>query len=679
MKEILSRLRIAILVLCTLLPLATQAQQQRQAQGAPNAQGGNSSSTDEDDPCVDPDDHRYCWTQDPITGIRYMQVPDTSHINLANRQTMAGQSLGLLHTGNLFSPHRIMNLFDFRDAHDYLFVNAYSLFAYRPEDLLFYNTRIPFTNVAYTTSGSSVESNDRLRINFAGNINSKLGIGTFLDYVYARGEYISQSTKPLKWTSYIYYNDDNYKATLTYNLSKLANQENGGIQDPALVLTPDEFPNAFTDPRTMSVNLRDTWNDMDSYNLHFNHSYDLGMWNEVVNPEDSTDVWDEFTPVASIFHSIDLESYKHMFRMDRNAEQRDSMDFFPNKPYINKSETQDSSAYTSFTTYAGIRINEGFSRWSQFGLSAFVGFQHQSYTMMQDTLNYDFISRTHSSNNFFVGGQLSRHQSSFLNFDVTARFGLLGDKTGDVDVSGNLQTILPAGKNDSITVQASGYIRNHKLSYMYKHYFSNYFKWAENPNDKLKPEQRVHLEGKLRYSRTGTEVKVGLQHISNYVYFKAPEFVPVQSSNQIEILSAELSQKLHWKAIHFDNRLLIQKSTHSEEFSLPKLVWETDLSLRFVIAHTLTTQMGVTGYYMTKYNAPIYQPATQQFGVQDEVECGGYPLLNAYINCNLKRMKFYIMYSGVGTQTFSNNAFLMPWYPLQSPRLEYGVVVDLQN
>ena len=294
--------------------------------------------------------------------------------------------------------------------------------------------------------------------------------------------------------------------------------------------------------------------------------------------------------------------------------------------------------------------------------------------MMQDTLDYSFIDRTHHSNNLYVGGQLSRHQSSRLTFDVTAKFGISGDKVGDIDITGQLQTVLPVGK-DSITVQGSGYFRNQKVSYMMNHYFSNHFKWSEDFN----PEQRLHLQANLKYSLTGTEAKVGIEHISNYHYFSAADFLPHETSEMVELFSLEATQRLHWKAIHFDNRVLFQKSTHEDILSVPKITWESDLSLRFVIAHSLTTQLGVTGYYTTKYYAPTYQPATQQFAVQNDIECGGFPIFNAYVNCNLKKIKFYVMYSGFGTKSFSNDAFIMPYYPLQSSRLEYGVIFDLQN
>lgn len=678
-KVRLLKILLPIIILFWTIPFEVMAQMAQRQPGMSNRgdarnNGGDEGDVEIEDPCIQKSDERYCWTQDPITGIHYDQVPDTSYIGLGNRQTMAGKSLGLVHTGNLFAPHYVMNLFDRRRDNDFLFVNAYSLFAKRPEDILFFNTKLPYTTAGYLTSGSSTRSNDRLLLDFAGNINKKFGIGTFLDYVYARGEYISQSTKPLNWTSYIYYNDDQYKASLTYNLSNLANQENGGIQDREYVLYPDQQTSTtFTTPYTMPTNLTDTWSDNDGWNIHFNHSYDLGKWDEYTNPEDSTEVLNEFTSIASIFHSVDVEHFKHVFRMKQGADATDSGNFFPNR-YINNTITQDSTSYLNFSTYAGIRINEGFSKWSQFGLSAFIGYQRQSYTMMQDTLDLDFINRTHTSNNLFVGGQLSRHQSNRLTFDVTAKFGISGDKVGDVDINGQLQTVIPAGK-DSITVRGMGYFRNQKVSYLMNHYFSNHFKWSED----FDPEQRLNLQALLRYSLTGTEAKVGIEHLSNYHYFSSEDYLPHECDDMIEIFSLEVSQKLHWKAIHFNNRILFQKSTKEDVLALPKIVWESDLNLQFVIAHALTTQLGVTGYYTTKYYAPTYQPATQQFAAQNQYECGGFPIFNGYINCNLKKIKFYIMYSGFGTKLFSNDTFVMPFYPLQSTRLEYGVIFDLQN
>lgn len=669
------------LLILLVVPFSGMAQgRMANAAGGNRSQGGGANNRNEakdgdEDPCVDLVDDRLYWTLDPLTGIMHYQEPDTSYLRLAFKQTMAGQNLAVVHTGNLFSPHLVEDYFNRRDDHDFLFLNAYHLFMPHQEDILYRSTKVPYTVIGYTTSGSNAQSNDRLRIDFAGNINKQIGLGTNLDYVYARGDYTSSATKPLKWTSYAYYNGDRYKASVNYSLLKLANQENGGIQDSTYILTPDAHDESFTDPKTMPVNLNETWNDIDAWNVHLTHSYELGTWSEEYeNPDDSTSVYDKFTSIASIFNSIDYESYDHMYRMDRGADMSNGRDFFHNH-FIDPDITQDSLSYNRLSVYGGIRINEGFSKWSQFGLSAFIGYERQSYTQMVDSTEIDFIERKHVSNNCFIGGQLSRHQSSILTFDVTAKLGISGDKVGDIDVNGVIQTVIPFGKKDSLIVNASGYFRNQKVAYMKNHFFGNHFRW----NEDFDPEQRLRLKGTISYPRTGTSVSAGFEHINNFHYFSAKDFKPKQYGEQLDILSMEFDQKLSWKALHFDNRLLIQKTTDEDVLSLPSLVWESDLNLRFRIAGTLWTELGCIGTYRNKYYAPLYQPATQQFATQSIVKSGGFPTFNAYVNCNLKRIKFYVMYSGIGTNLINNDAFLMRNYPAMPTRLEYGVIFDLQD
>ncbi len=108
----LLRFLLPILLLVWTIPVEVLAQNtlrgNQTAPGGPNGEEGE-GTTEEDDPCVQKSDERFCWTQDPITGIHFDQVPDTSYIGLGNRQSMQGKSLGLVHTGNLYSPHYIMD------------------------------------------------------------------------------------------------------------------------------------------------------------------------------------------------------------------------------------------------------------------------------------------------------------------------------------------------------------------------------------------------------------------------------------------------------------------------------------------------------------------------------------------------------------------------------------------
>lgn len=613
-----------------------------------------------------------------MTGLVHPAVPDTSYLNMGNNQSMESRALAITYTGNLFSPHQVEAWFDRREAHDFIFASAYNTFRTDPSQQIYYNTKIPFTVANYAKSGANMQENDHLRLLFAGNFNRQIGIGTSLDYVYARGEYPNSSTKPLKWNSYGYYEGEQYKAYLSYNRTKLANQENGGITERGYILNPDEYNSNFTQPRTMETHLSDTWNDNDLNQIHFQHSYELGKWVEMVDPADSS-LYDEFVPVATIFHNIDLESWKHVFRAESGF---DPNGFFTNH-YINDQVTNDSTSYRDFYTYAGIRLNEGFSRFSQFGIGAFVGYERQHYIVQNFVTDDSIANRNHFSNTLWVGGQLSRQLSSALTFDATARTALSGDKVGDIDIHGNLQTVIPFGKrdtlgirSDSLIVQAKGSLVNRRVSYLMDHYLSNHFRWDNDFNR----EQHVRIEGKITYPRTHTSIRAGIEHISNYHYFSADDFRPHEYNKQMDIFGLEIRQGLKaGKWLNWDNALLVQTSTDDRVLALPNVSVESDLSVFFRIAKTLSIQAGCAAYWHTAYYAPTYQPATQQFAMQHDIECGNFPILNGYVNCNLKRIKFFIAMHNMLNGSVTSDTFLMPYYPIQPRRFEWGVILDLQN
>ena len=632
--------------------------------------GRNSSTGSQEDPCVDIADLRYCWTLDPYTGSRRAASLDSSHIGYCATDVMEAKSLCMNFLGNLWSPHQSEQYFARPEGNDFIFADAYSLFTTRPEQQIYYNTRIPFTVASYLKSGSNLQANDHLMIDFAGNISSRVGVGTSLDYVYARGQYQSQGTKPLKWLSYFYYTGERYNAYLSTNISYYGNQENGGITDRGYVLTPEKYNSNFTEAANMPTNLVDTWNATDHRNVHFTHSYDMGFYRTTID-EDSAEQ-ESFVPVATLFNTIDFNSYRRTFRMDPGADASGG-NFFEHN-YINSTSTADTMGLNDFSVLAGIRLNEGFHKYSQFGIAAFIGYELQKYTSMVDTLDRSYIRSTHNSHNVWLGGTISRHLSSALTFDITARTCLSGDKVGDVDITGEVGTVVPFGKSDSLVVSAGGFLRNKRVSWFMDHFFSNHFRWR-NDFDR---EQRLRLQGAITYPRTRTTIKGGVEHINNYHYFGS-DGLPHQYGNQLDIFSLEARQTLRAGILWWENALLFQTSTEEKVLPLPKFAVHSDLSLRFKIARTLDTQLGVAGYYYTRYYAPNYNPATQQFCVQDQIQCGNFPIFNGYVNCHLKNCRFFVMMYNMLDGAITNDTFIGPYYPTMPRRLEWGVSIDFQN
>ncbi|MDR0795071.1 MAG: putative porin, partial [Tannerella sp.] len=106
----------------------------------------------------------------------------------------------------------------------------------------------------------------------------------------------------------------------------------------------------------------------------------------------------------------------------------------------------------------------------------------------------------------------------------------------------------------------------------------------------------------------------------------------------------------------------------------------SNLYVAFTLVKVLSVQLGVDVHYHTSYHAPYYEPATQQFHVQDKIKTGNYPLINAYANFHLKQARFFVSGYNLGTLFINHPAyFSMPHYPLNPMVIKMGVSVMFNN
>lgn len=205
-------------------------------------------------------------------------------------------------------------------------------------------------------------------------------------------------------------------------------------------------------------------------------------------------------------------------------------------------------------------------------------------------------------------------------------------------------------------------------------YVSNYFIWK---NDFSKT-RRLRFGGELTIPHSGTKISVGVENVQNLIYFNE-QSLPTQHGGSIQVFSATLNQNFHYRALHWDNRLLYQTSSEKSVLALPTLSVYSNLYLQFIIARVLHVQFGIDCDYYTKYYAPTFQPATMGFVNQRESKAGGYPFMNLYANMKLKKARFYVMMSHINQGMTGKNYFSMPLYPMNPRLFQMGVSVDFAN
>ena len=399
----------------------------------------------------------------------------------------------------------------------------------------------------------------------------------------------------------------------------------------------------------------------------------------------------EFVPVTSFIHTAEVGNYTHIYQAYAAP-----ADLYANTYYA----ARDNGSYQGDSIYdktrllsvkntLAVALLEGFNKYAPAGLKAFASHELRRFDM-PDLLVADtsYMNRW-NEHNISVGGQLSKQQGSLLHYDVTGEFWLGGEDAGQLklDAKGDLNFRL---LGDTVRLDARAWMHRVNPLFYQRRYHSKHLWWD---ND-LSKETRSHLEGKLTYSKTNTSLRVALDEIENYTYLGMSYAVDgekhtgltaafQQHDASLTVLTAQLDQKLSLGPLHWDNIITFQTSSDQDVVPLPKLNVFTNLYLQFMVARVLRVELGASGTWFSKYNAPDFLPQLNQFAVQQNadsrLELGNFPFIDVYANLHLKHARFFIMMNNATGTNFDRMAFLVPHYPQNRSVLRLGVSWNFFN
>ena len=652
----------------------------------PNDSIGKPKGPDDKDKKVEVPVDVKAWTIDATYGNRQKVDVDTVLHQFHNKNLSEGVNGHYIHLANLGSP-RINRIFmERRDIGDeFIFINPFDQFYVPTDRFLYYNTKSPYLNATYNFCGSKTTGDDHVKVIYTNNIGRKVNFGGLFDYMYGQGYYDSQSTSYMgssAWASYI---GDTYDLHLqyTHNYMKLA--ENGGITNEAYITHPENMERSYAS-NDIPTFLSQTWAKQEHDVLHLNHRYNIGFYRI---EGDSTDMKEVFVPVTSIFHTLDLRYMRRAYIA------YDTPAGYHTHDYLPADSTNDRTKNFALKNIVGLSLREGFNRYAQAGLNAYISFDHQTFEM-PDTIPTAFSSTgryigkyKQSENTMSVGGQIIRTQGHTLHYNINAEVGLTGAHSGDLDLQAHGELNLPI-LGDTATLNINAYLRRQTPAYYIRHYHSRHAWWNIDPDK----ETRTRIEMQLAWEKTKTRLTVGAEHMKNYTYFAntgtanasgadiaySNNISPMQCGSNIQVLSANLRQDFKFGILHLDNDVTYQHSTNSDVLPLPTISLYHNLYIRFTYARVLNIEIGGDMKYFTSYYAPSYSPVISQFMTQrqaDRIKIGNYPLFSVYANLDLKRTRFYIQYYHAN-QT-DGRYFWAPGYPINPKGIHMGISWNFYN
>lgn len=97
-------------------------------------------------------------------------------------------------TLEIWALHASPRVFERKESSQFFFTDPYDFTVRKPSDIIYTNTKSPFTNLTYFKQGDGRYGEERFKAYFAVNVNKRMGFGFDIDYTYGRGKYDSQST-----------------------------------------------------------------------------------------------------------------------------------------------------------------------------------------------------------------------------------------------------------------------------------------------------------------------------------------------------------------------------------------------------------------------------------------------------------------------------------------------------
>ena len=666
----------------------------------------------------------YVWTIDRKFGdIRPAEVDTIPH--LYPNTTLTTGKYGDFNTlGNNYTARLNRIVIDRPVGEQFIFTEPYDFFIKKPDELHFTNTLSPITNLSYDNCGDKTNGEDHLNAKFAVNAGKQWGMGTNLDYAYARGYFSDQSTSHFGATLYASYLGDQYKAHFATSLFHQKTSENGGIANDNYVTHPESYEQSYNENEIGTV-LSRNWNRNDHQHIFLSHRYCIGFYHKVKMsdaeirakkfaedskkekikemenadslmsiqiPEEKTDsmMKTDFVPVTSIIHTLEWNNYDRTYLAYGSA-----TDYYANT-YFNrdKSGTQDSlndqTKHMQLKNTLALALLEGFNKWAKAGLKVFATHELRSFEMADSVDGLPVMQKTRE-NNVSIGGQLIKSQGHTLHYNAQGELWMIGEDAGQLKLDFNTDLNFRLF-GDTLTLAAHAHFYRLNPTFYQRQYHSKHFWWNNGDMDK---ETRTRVEGVFSYRKTKTSLRVAVEEIQNYTYLGMNYFIDEndmrkyltanvsQHNGNINLLTAQLRQHLKLSILNWENIVTYQNSSNTDVLPVPMLNIFSNLYLDFKIAKVLSVELGGNATFFTEYDAPDFCPQLNQYAVQENpdtrIKLGNYPFVNVYANLHLKRARFFIMWNNVVGNLGNKQQFLTPHYPMNNMVMHLGVSWNFFN
>ena len=632
---------------------------------------------------------------------------DTSYRRSFNDYVFYNEDINASWLGISGSPVQLYDWFKRAEEDNAIFYAPYSIWTYTPETLPQYNTKTPYTELAYygTLFANQEKEEANIRVLTTQNITPALNFTIDFRRYGGNGMLKREDTANKTFVASTNYLGKKYLMHAGYIYNKVKRSENGGIVDESWIR------DTTVDAREIDVYLRDAENQLKKNTLFLDQSYRIPLTfltdlkgkkerklqearrDSIMASGDSTAIAQLMaeeerqlaieaakadtarinTDITTAFigHSTEYSVFSKTYK-DKISDPL-GKEFYGDRFYINPTSSMDSLRVMRLDNKVFIRLQP----WKDDGiiskLDVGIGDKLANYFSFSPT---DYLRGGNNvvQNSMYLYAGANGQYSRYLTWNAKGKYNFLGYEINDFGIEANMAFNAYPFRRDRkspLTVTAHFETSLKEPDYYQQHLFTNHFKW-DNDFGKI---STTKAEASVSIPRWEMAASFGYALLSNNIYYDTQGFVQ-QNTSPMSVMTATLKKNfLVWK-FHLDHHAMLQLSSDKEVLPLPLLALNFRYYIQFdVVKNVMQMQIGANGTYTTEWYAPAYNPVLGVFHNQDERKYGNCPYIDAFVNIQWKKASIFIKAVNVnmGWPNKSADYFSAAGYIAPQRAIKFGI------
>ena len=147
-----------------------------------------------------------------------------------------------------------------------------------------------------------------------------------------------------------------------------------------------------------------------------------------------------------------------------------------------------------------------------------------------------------------------------------------------------------------------------------------------------------------------------------------------QFTQPVNVLSASLEQNLRLWALHFDHKIVYQRTSNDEVLPLPRLTANLRYYVQFPVVHNvLEVQLGANAIFYTRYFIQSYSPDLGVFYNQRTCDWGDNPYIDLFVNAQWKTASIFVKYTNAFSGWPERGFFCAANYIRPTTAFKFGI------